>query len=142
MRLIRKTFTIRRVTNLAVTLALIAMVTMLVVSVKTLNNTDAASRSDQLNACRAEYRADIDAATATRADANDVLSVLNADILAAAVNRDPSVVPLIAKAKRASLTVEAAAQTARVANDAYAAAVTMSRTDPDGFLKTCARLHN
>jgi hypothetical protein len=142
MTRLKRNFTLTRVTNLATGLAVIVMLVVLVITFKTLNNTDAQSRSDQLNGCRAEFRADIDAATATRADANDALSVLNAQIFAAALNRDPAVAELITRAELASRAVEAAAKMAKVANEAYAAAVTSSREHPDEFLNACKSIHS
>lgn len=101
---------------------------------------DAQRRSDEITACRSEYRAPIDQASdlleAARVRRDDGLI---AGLVAAVTDDDEGLADLIDEAEdiRAQTTQALAIREAATAD--YAAAVQLSRTDPSRFLQECRR---
>lgn len=121
---------------------LVVAVSMMVLAALTVPglvaDTAANRRTDDLGACRDEARSGIDDADVDLATATARVQALVAVGLSAAVAEDvESLQQVIGQIQAATDQVDDAIDDLTEAADRYAAAVTLSREDPDRFLALC-----
>lgn len=101
-----------------------------------ISNTEASRRTDELNTCRASYRADIDRARFVRDDAVAVINIITADAVVS--RQDIFAVEAAAEAlAEAKLDLVSATADMNDAVLAYDEANDLSQTDPGLFLTQC-----
>lgn len=136
------------------TLALVAGTLMIVgrFGPTLLTNSENARRTDDLAACRAEARAEIDAADIRVAEASlallgantSVSTALALGLVALQQNDDAAVAAQVSDIQQSSIDAlkakadsDAAIDDLRAAASNYGESVVLSREDPDGFLQAC-----
>lgn len=103
-----------------------------------ISNTEASRRTDELNACRAEYRSDIDLARIGVERASDARLDALGQMLSAAVQLDATTLGQVrAQLAAAETAVDDELAVLQQAADAYQVANTLSRVDPEAFLNQC-----